>query len=54
MRRREKKREPKQIPTRKLKRNKRIKKKSNFISLAGNRTRDPCHTAPPIATHCHT
>jgi hypothetical protein len=45
---------------------KKEKEKSNFTSLAGNRTRHrchyyhtpthchACHTAPPTATHCHT
>jgi hypothetical protein len=43
MRTKEKKTEPNQIPAGEPETNKRIKKKSNFTSLAGNRTRSPCH-----------
>jgi hypothetical protein len=46
----EKKIEANQIPARKSKRNKRIKKKSNFTSLAKNRTRQPSHTLPHLSS----
>jgi hypothetical protein len=45
-----------------IKKEQKIKKKSNFISLAGNRTHDPshlshpwhsCHTDPLTAIHCN-